>query len=218
MNITVLAIIGIIGGILCAVADLFLDLKGPDNRKIGNLKVIDSKWEEMPHYRFVVSTVLAMFAVPMYCAGFVALSNIMAENAPTFATCFKVIGLVGAMGGFLIHTFLNMCPTIYQIIIKESGFELAEKVINAIFRQIYVPFFTCYTMLVIIPSVMAIYAIIAGVIAVPLWCIVLNPVVFQVIGIGFRATKLKCFIDAPSCCAASLGLASFGALALIAIR
>lgn len=31
----VLAIIGIVGGILCATADLFLDIKGPDNRKLG---------------------------------------------------------------------------------------------------------------------------------------------------------------------------------------
>ena len=55
MNSTLfLAEIGIAGGCLCAIADLFLDLKGSDNKKIGKLKVIDSKWEVMPHYRFVV--------------------------------------------------------------------------------------------------------------------------------------------------------------------
>ena len=30
----VLGIIGITGGVLCAVADLLLDLKGPDNKKL----------------------------------------------------------------------------------------------------------------------------------------------------------------------------------------
>ena len=45
--IKALAIIGIIGGMLCAVADLLLDLKGDDNQKLGKMKVIDSKWREM---------------------------------------------------------------------------------------------------------------------------------------------------------------------------
>lgn len=217
MSNMVLAIIGIVGGILCAVADLFLDLKGPDNRKCGALKVIDSKWEVMPHYRFVASTIIALFAVPMYSCGAIALSNIMSVESEAYATVFKAVFLVGAMGGFLIHTFLNLCPTIYQIVKKDATFELAEKVINAIFKQIYVPFFACYMMLVVVSSAMIIIAIITGIIAAPVWCICLNPVVFQVVGLLFRATGLKCFIDAPSCCAASLGLASFGLLALIAI-
>lgn len=68
--IRVLAIVGIIGGMLCAVADLLLDLKGYDNKKLGKLKVIDSKWAEMSHGRFVWSDILAMFAVPMYTCGF----------------------------------------------------------------------------------------------------------------------------------------------------
>lgn len=213
MSNTILAFIGIAGGIICAIADLFLDLKGPDNKKMGKLKVIDSKWATMPHYRFVTSTILATFAVPMYCCGMWALSlNMQSE---TFALIFRIVALVGAMGGFMIHTFLNICPTIYQLILKKDKFELAEEVIDTIFKQIYFPFFACYTLLVIVTSGMVIFAIIAGIIPAPMWCLVLNPVVFQIVGLLFRATKLKCFIDAPSCCAASLGLASFGLLALI---
>lgn len=214
---TVLAILGIIGGILCAIGDLFLDLKGADNKKLGNMKIIDSKWEEMSHFRFVTSTLIGMVAIPMYCCGILALGNVVGEKASTFATVFKVVTIIGAMGGFLIHTFLNLCPTMYQIIKKEASFELAEKVINATFRQIYVPFFTLYAMLVIIPAGMIIYGIVAGIISAPIWCVCLNPVVFQIVGLGFRATKLKCFIDAPSCCAASLGLAAYGMLALMLI-
>lgn len=213
----ILAIIGLLGGLICAIADLFLDLKGADNKKLGKLKVIDSKWETMPHYRFVVSIVLAFFAVPMYSCAMIAITNILGESIPGFSNVLKISALVGAMGGFMIHTFLNLCPTIYQIIKKNNSFELAEEVVNAIFKQIYFPFFVGYTMLVIIPAVMIIYGIFAGIINVPLWCVCLNPVVFQLVGLLLRATKLKCFIDAPSCCAASLGLASYGVLALIMI-
>ena len=68
-----LAIIGIIGGLLCAAADLLLDLKGTDNKKLGKMGIIDSAWSRMPHWRFVASDILAMFAVPMYTCGFIAL-------------------------------------------------------------------------------------------------------------------------------------------------
>lgn len=217
MNNSIWAILGIIGGVLCAAADLFLDLKGPDNKKMGRLKVIDSKWEDMPHWRFVTSTVLAFFAIPLYSCGFVALSNKLSENSTVYGRIFLIAGLIGAMSGLLIHSFLNICPTVYQIVKKEASFETAEKAINASFKQIYVPFFVGYVSLVFVTSGMAVYAIISGMISAPLWCVVLNPVVFQIIGLLFRATKLKCFIDAPSCCAASLGLASFGLLALLIV-
>lgn len=217
MNNTILAIIGLCGGLICAVADLFLDLKGADNKKLGKLKVIDSKWEVMPHYRFVISTVLAMFAVPMYTCAALALTNIIKVTAPTYALIFEISAFVGAMGGFMIHTFLNLCPTIYQITVKDASFDLAEKIVDSIFKQIYVPFFVCYTLLVIVSSGMIVAAILLGYIDAPIWCIALNPVVFQIVGLLFRATKLKCFIDAPSCCAASLGLASYGLLALLVL-
>ena len=126
-----------------------------------------------------------------------------------------IMFLCGAMGGFMIHTFLCMMPTIYQKIMKKDHYELAEDVIEGVFRQIYVPFFVLYCMLVIFPALIVMVLIGFGVIALPLWCIILNPLVFQLIGLLFRATGLKIFIDAPSCCAASLGLVMYGVLALM---
>ena len=212
----VLGIIGIIGGVLCAIADLLLDIKGPDNKKLGKMGVIDSAWERMAHFRFVLSGILAMFAVPMYSCGFISLMQ-MDGNYAISAMIFRIIFLCGAMGGFMIHIFLCLQPTIYQVIMKKGDQQLAEEVINTSFRQIYVPFFTLYTMLVIIPAIAVMVFIIKGVLPLPLWCVLLNPVVFQIIGFILRATKLKIFIDAPSCCAASLGLAAYGVLALISL-
>lgn len=210
----VLGIIGIVGGVMCAIADLLLDIKGPDNVKLGKMGVMDSAWAHMSHMRFVMSGILAMFAVPMYSCGFIALMQPQGDYAIS-GMILRIIFLCGAMGGFMIHIFLCLQPTIYQKIIKRQDEELAEDVINAIFKQIYVPFFTLYTMLVIIPSIAVIVFIIKGVLPLPLWCVLLNPAVFQIIGLLLRATKLKVFIDAPSCCAASLGLAAYGVLALM---
>lgn len=68
---------------------------------------------------------------------------------------------------------------------------------------------------VIISSMEVMGLIIGGLIQAPLWCVILNPVVFQLIGLIFRATKLDIFIDAPSCCVASLRLAAYGLLAVM---
>lgn len=214
---TVFAMIGIIGGFLCAVADLLLDIKGPDNQKLGKSKVIDSKWTKMAHFRFVWSDILAMFAVPMYSCGFVALMMCLHRTNAALSIGMTIVFLCGAMGGFMIHTFLCLMPTIYQKIMERENLELAEKVIESVFRQIYVPFFVLYSMLVIVPSIMVMALIIMGVLDLPIWCVILNPLVIQILGIVLRATGLKVFIDAPSCCAASIGLAMYGVLALMII-
>ena len=47
----------------------------------------------------------------------------------------SVIFLIGAMGGFMIHTFLCLQPTIYEKIIEKVGQDLAVDVIQSAFRQ-----------------------------------------------------------------------------------
>lgn len=213
----ILAIIGIVGGILCALADCLLDLKGADNRKLGKTKIMDSKWKDMPHYRFVWSDNVAMFAVPMYSCGFIALMMQLNKVNETLSWIMAAVFLCGAMGGFMIHTFLCLMPTVYKKLVDKVEFELIDDVVSSLFRQIYLPFFVLYIMLVIIPAVVVIILIINGTLALPLWCVLLNPIVFQLIGLLLRATKCRLFIDAPSICAASLGLAMYGVLALMLI-
>lgn len=213
--ISVLAVIGIVGGVLCAIADLLLDLKGVDNKKLGKMKIIDSKWAEMKHFRFVWSGILVMIAVPMYTCGFMALMLQLYKINTAWAIGLAIVFLCGAMGGFMIHIFLCLLPNIYKKIIEKSDMELAENVIESAFRQIYVPFFSLYSMLVIFPAIAIMVLIVTGILPLPLWCVILNPFVIQIIGLLFRATGIKWFIDAPSCCAASLGLAMYGVLALM---
>lgn len=213
--VVILAIIGILGGLLCAVADLLLDIKGADNKKLGKMKIVDSKWTEMKQSRFVWSVILAMFAVPMYTCGFVALMLQLYSENKLIAIGLTTVFLCGAMGGFMIHTYLCLMPTIYRKIAEKQDAELGQDVVETAFRQINVPFFTLYTMLVVLPAIAIMVLIMMGILSLPLWCVLLNPLVIQIIGLLFRATKIKLFIDAPSCCAASLGLAMYGVLALM---
>ena len=99
--ISVLAVIGIVGGLLCAIADLLLDLKGVDNKKLGKMKIIDSKWSEMKHFRFVWSGILVMIAVPMYTCGFMALMLQLHKIDVAWAIGLTIVFLCGAMGELL---------------------------------------------------------------------------------------------------------------------
>lgn len=64
-----LSVLGLIGGVLCAIADMLLDLKGKDNQKLGKNGLVDSKWEYMSEWRFKVSILVVMIAVPLYAMG-----------------------------------------------------------------------------------------------------------------------------------------------------
>lgn len=214
MNI-VLSVVGLIGGLLCAVADLLLDLKGKDNKKIGKSKFVDSKWEVMSEWRFRASIFVAMFAVPMYTMGVISLANQIELKNAVLSQWLRLAIFVGAMGGFFIHSHICLTPIVYKRIMKEDKFELADSVSRLMFDAIKIPFSILYLILMFGPTLIIGYSIVTGILEVPMWCLLFNPVVFQIIGWIFRAIKRDWFCDAPACCAASLGLASFGIVGLM---
>lgn len=210
-----LSVIGLIGGLLCATADLLLDIKGKENQKIGKTKFIDSKWSEMSEWRFRASIIVAMLAVPMYSMGVFSLANQIEKENSALSNWLRLAIFVGAMGGFFIHSLICITPIIYKRIMKEHNFNLADDVCVLMFESAKIPFSLLYLVLMFGPAVIVCYSIITGLLAVPLWCLVFNPVVFQIIGWIFRAVNKELFCDAPSCCAASLGLASYGIIGII---
>ena len=105
------SIIGLMGGIFCAVADMLLDLKGKDNKKLGKNGIIDSSWERMSEWRFKASVLVVMFAVPMYALGMWSLSE---QIGGTIGTMLRTTTFIGSMGGFFIHAFLCLLPIVYK--------------------------------------------------------------------------------------------------------
>ena len=214
MNLA-LSITGLIGGILCAIADTLLDIKGKDNIKCGFKKIIDSNWEKMPAGRFVASIILAMFAIPMYSMGVISLGNQIAIRNGSLGELLKLSIFIGAMGGFFIHSFLCVVPIIYKEILKENNFSLADKVIAAIFKAIKIPFGLLYLILMLAPTVIICIAIIMELLCVPKWFVLLNPVIFQIVGLALRAIKKDWFYEVPSIFMASLGLAMYGVIGIV---
>ncbi|MDL2214333.1 hypothetical protein LJB76_02080 [Clostridia bacterium OttesenSCG-928-O13] len=48
----VFGILGVVGGLCCAVGDILFDLKGKGNTQSGPMGVVDSKWLTMAEWRF----------------------------------------------------------------------------------------------------------------------------------------------------------------------
>jgi len=71
----VFGIFGIIGGLLCAFADILFDLKGRNNVKSGPAGIIDSNWQIMSEWRFNVSILVAAIGSPLYLLGFLGMAN-----------------------------------------------------------------------------------------------------------------------------------------------
>lgn len=69
------SVLGLVGGLLCCVGDVFLDLKGYGNKKLGTSKNIDSNWLKMSEWRFGASIIFAMLGDIGVGFGFYSIAN-----------------------------------------------------------------------------------------------------------------------------------------------
>lgn len=211
----IFSILGIAGGILGAAADCLLDLKGPGNQKLGTSGNIDSNWLKMSEWRFGASILLIMFSEPMTGLGVISIANQIADRGPVLAMVLKFAIYIGAMGGMFIHSFLCLQPIIYKRIMKTNQFELADVVLEGLYKQVKIPFFTLYLVLAFVPMIGIITAILKGYLDVPMWMIFANPLVMQIIGWILRAVNKKLFYDAPAIFMSNLGMSLYGVIGLV---
>lgn len=211
----ILGLIGFIGGIICAVADIFLDLKGRDNEKIGKLKLIDSNWVKMASWRFPLSINIAAIAVPMYYMGFIAMTNQLRNESVVLSNIFWISATIGALGGLFIHATVCYYPMIYKRLSDEGKSKLAEDIIQDMFRSIQFPFVIFFVLLTIITSIVIIIAILNKDLSISPIFLLLNPMVLTIIGITLRLIRPKAFGDLPGICMPSIGLAMIGLAAAL---
>ncbi len=208
MNMT-LSVLGLIGGILCAMADMLLDLKGKNNKKLGKNGLVDSNWEYMSEWRFKMSVWFVMIAVPLYAMGLWSLSE---QIGGIIGMILKPVTFVGSMGGFFIHAFLCLMPIVYK---NSADKDEAITLIDRMYNTIKIPFLLLYFVLTLVTTVLVVIAIVNGSLDVPGICILLNPFVFMIIGILLRLINYELFCDLPGICMPSLGLGMFGLIGII---
>lgn len=211
----VFGILGIVGGLLCAVGDMLFDIKGKDNQKLGRLGIIDSNWCNMAPWRFKASILFAAVGVPLYLLGMLTLGRQIALTNAPLGLAFCIFAIVGACGGFFIHAFVCIWPVVCLTVQKKTDFETVDELTNRVFGMIKIPFVGMFCSLVVATSVVFIVAIARGDLQVPASFYVLNPFVLMLVGQLFRLVNRKIFHDLPGIIMPSMGLAMFGMAAAI---
>lgn len=207
------SVLGIIGGLICVVADLLYDIKGKDNKTIGKLKMINTNWNKMNPNRFKNSILLVMIGVPMCVLGGFELANKIMINNELLGNLFFLSIVIGCIGGFFIHTIVCIIPVIYQKVEKTNK-DLAEEIVNIVWDLIKIPFLLMYLILILISSIIVIISILNGSLEISKWFILLTPMVLQLIGIILIKVNNNLFYEVPNIFMGSLGLGMYGLMAL----
>jgi hypothetical protein len=211
-----LGIIGLCGGIVCAVADILLDYKGKGNKKYGPAGILDTNWEKMALWRFKVSIWAAAIAVPMYLMGCIALYNQLLRGSAAVAAVFGICAVIGGCGTMFIHATLCYFPIMTKTLSAERiSPDIAGNTVNALYRAMIVPFLSFWLLLVAGLSGIVIYAILAGVLLLPLGFILLTPFCLVLTGLLLRLINRTIFADLPGICMPSIGMGMFGLMAAL---
>ena len=210
------SVLGIAGGILCAIGDLFLDLKGKGNRKLGTSGIIDSNWVNMAYWRFGSSILFAFAGAALLGFGFFSLAAQIADGHRELALATGICGYVSAIAAFFVHSVLCIQAIIYKKIMETDNFPLADDTLEAYYKAVIPPFALGW-LFMLAATVCVSAAIVTGILAVPKWFVLLNPFVFLLVGVCFRKIKPDWFYDLPGIIMPSLGMGMFGVIGLVSL-
>ena len=208
------SVLGLIGGLLCCAGDILFDLKGKGNQKLGTSKNIDSNWVKMADWRFGLSIALAMIGDAFVGLGFYSIGMQIAVTHPIIGYLTLGFGYFGSIAGVFIHAFLCIQALIYKGALIHGDLQIADDILEKIYKQIMPTFMIGYISLMI-PTVLIIIAILNGALNVPKLCVLLNPIVFLILGVTCRKIDPVRFQDLPGIIMPSFGLAMFGLIGIL---
>ena len=210
----IFSVLGLIGGLLCCTGDILFDLKGKGNEKLGTSKNIDSNWLKMADWRFGLSIALALIGDALVGLGFYSIGMQIAETHSILGHLTIGFGYFGAMAGIFIHAFLCVQALIYKGAMIHGNLQIADDILEKIYKQIMPTFLLGYATL-LVPTVLVIIAILNGALDVPKVCVLLNPIVFLIIGTTCRKIDPVKFQDLPGIIMPSFGLSMFGLIGIL---
>jgi hypothetical protein len=148
------ALIGVIGGLICSVADYFLEYMGMESAAMGFMGTVESAWASIPGWRFPASIWIVSIAVPMYVIGVIAVIRQMRSTHKRLGAAFGVSFLLGSLGGLFIHITMCTMPVVYQYLIAQTTQELATGAVDAMTESFIGPFLIYYLFLIVIPLIL----------------------------------------------------------------
>lgn len=124
---------------------------------------------------------------------------------------FSILGLIGGIFCAIGDILFDLKGKGNQ---KTGPGGLVDSILKTFYKAIAFPFFFGY-LLLMTPCVTSVIAILTGCLAVPKWFVLLNSIVFLVIGLTFRKINPKVFQDLPGIIMPSMGLAMLGLIGIV---
>ena len=195
--------LGFLGGVLMFAANLFA-IHAPDHL-LGS--VVQTSWNNIPYWRFIVSALMGCGAIILFILGFYSLHMMIEETVSS-----KVIEIIATAAIFgvasvgVIH-FMSMCilPISYKSAL-EAGIspEAASLMVENVEHHLkYIDLIL--TAFCDIEGVIIIYLVLSRKAGLPLWTVILNPFTVMIL-----VELLSKFISAPYSGSFFESLESFG--------
>ena len=211
---TIIGIIGIISGILCAQADVPLAWSGRkedavDAKAVGR---ISPWWTQVSEKHFDLSFWLSCIGQPGTYLTTWFLAELISTNNTVLGLLLKICTFIGAYTGLLYHAAACIKPLVYRAIAKEVTVETAQKAMDAVDKYPKVPSLISGIILFLAETVIVMIAILTNALDVPKWFVLLNPIGASPILMLSRKLNLK--IGG----ALGIGFALFGIVLTVAGR
>ena len=183
MNIyVVFGIVGIISSILAAMADVPLVKPGkPDPSEKAAVNGVNPWWADVTAKRFNVSFWLSFLGQP---GGYVVLwllADLIANENEALALALRINTFIGCYVGLVCHIIYCIKPLLYQKLCNKMSDDESLEVMKSMDPLMYGPMALGFLTLWLGGTIIIAIAIVTGALAVPKWCLLLNPIVAAII-------------------------------------
>ncbi len=207
-------VMGMSGAALLMVSDWLMGATGSGNQSNG---VVQSNWAKAAAWRYEASFLVAAVAVFFLYIGMKEAIRVMKLSrkrrdpwSSRMTQVFELGGTAAIVSTLFLHAKGCILPILYKKLYSTSlmGADMLA-VVDEVFFYIAIPFYVLTVMVIVCTSVPYIYQILQNRIRVPRWYVLLNPMVFWVVGWIFRLFGVSVISDFTAC------MTSFGIMMML---
>ncbi len=185
-------IFGIISNFAAAWADVPLVKPGKSNPDEGlSLNGVNPWWADVTSKRFKVSFWLSFLGQPGSYITMWLLADLISHGNEALALALKINTFIGCYTGLLCHVVFCMKPLLYQKLHKKMSDNDSLEVIKSINPVVNAPMIIGFLALWLGATIIVAIAILTGALAVPKWCLLLNPVVSLLVLMPLKKCGVK---------------------------
>ena len=183
MNVyIIIGILGVVSGLLCAAADVPLAYSGEEKEKrklaVGR---VSAWWTKVSEDRFSLSFWLSFIGQPGTYLTMWMLAELIGRNSFGLSLALKINTFISAYTGLLFHVTACTKPVVYRSVFGAVSEAEAKRAADAAGTYAVVPSVISAAALFLGTTVIMVIAILSGVLNVPKFFVLFNPVTAAII-------------------------------------